>query len=226
MTQDLPADISLDRSLVLWGKLWNDVHQGELQALMLPRSIRFEDVRSDYTQLYSDLVILPAKLAFVDALVTRVLASKPRYGAAAATSGVPWYVIAIIHSLEAGLNFDKHLHNGDPLTARTVHVPAGRPAAGNPPFTWEESAADALAYDGMTKNADWSTEHTAFEFEQFNGWGYRLAHPSVKSPYLWSFSNQYTKGKYVVDGVWDDDAVSNQCGAMVMLRRITDRVSV
>src|SRR5437870_4838633 len=36
---------------------------------------------------------------------------------------------------------------GDPLTPRTTHEPKGRPSAGNPPFAWEDSAADALAFD-------------------------------------------------------------------------------
>jgi len=42
----------------------------------------------------------------------------------------------------------------------------------------------------------------------------------VKSPYLWSFSNHYLKGKYVADGKWDPNAVSQQAGAMVILRRL------
>jgi lysozyme family protein len=67
-------------------------------------------------------------------------------------------------------NFNRHLHNGDPLTSRTVHVPAGRPKSGTPPFTWEQSAVDALAYDGLTQVTDWSIEHVAYVFENFNGW--------------------------------------------------------
>ena len=89
---------------------------------------------------------------------------------------VPWFAIAIIHNLEAGGDFNSHLH-GAPPTARTVHAPAGRPRSGNPPFTWEESAVDALEYDGPHRVTDWSTEHLAYLFEGFNGWGYRLYHP-------------------------------------------------
>jgi peptidoglycan hydrolase-like protein with peptidoglycan-binding domain len=44
----------------------------------------------------------------------------------------------------------------------------------------------------------------------------------VKSPYLWSFSNHYTKGKYVGDGRWSETAVSQQCGAMVLLKRLQE----
>jgi hypothetical protein len=130
--------------------------------------------------------------------------------------------VALIHNLEARGDFTRHLHNGDPLTARTVQVPAGRPRSGSPPFTWEESAVDALEYDGLTRVTDWSIEHLAFLFEGFNGWGYRLYHPHVKSPYLWSYSNHYTQGKYVGDGQWSETAVSRQCGAMVLLKRLQD----
>jgi hypothetical protein len=45
----------------------------------------------------------------------------------------------------------------------------------------------------------------------------------VKSPYLWSFSNQYTQGKYIADGTWSDTAVSRQCGAAVVIKRLEQR---
>ena len=71
-------------------------------------------------------------------------AARARYASVSAQTGVPWWVIGLIHMMEAGQSFRCHLHNGDPLTARTVQVPAGRPKTGQPPFIWEESAADAL----------------------------------------------------------------------------------
>ena len=37
-----------------------------------------------------------------------------RYDQVANATGVPWYVIGIIHEMEGGLNFTTHLHNGDP----------------------------------------------------------------------------------------------------------------
>jgi lysozyme family protein len=85
--------------------------------------------------------------------------------------------------MAASLNFNRHLHNGDPLTARTVQVPAGRPKTGEPPFTWEESATDALMLEKLDQWEDWSVPGTLYKLEQYNGWGYRLAHPDVKSPY-------------------------------------------
>jgi hypothetical protein len=124
--------------------------------------------------------------------------------------------------MESSLDFTRHLHNGDPLTARTVHEPEGRPKSGTPPFTWEESAIDSLAYQGLPRWQDWSLPGILYKLEEYNGWGYRLSHPHVLSPYLWSGSNHYTSGKYVADGTWSDTAISKQIGAAVILRRMAE----
>jgi lysozyme family protein len=137
---------------------------------------------------------------------------------------VPWYVIAVIHNMECGLDFTEHLHNGDPLTRRTINDPPGRPKTGQPPFAWEVSALDALQYDGLTTWQDWSVAGICYKLEGYNGWGYR-AH-KINTPYLWSFSNLYVSGKYIADGVWSDSAVSRQCGAAVILRRLSEHGSI
>jgi hypothetical protein len=62
--------------------------------------------------------------------------------------------------------------------------------------------------------------------ERYNGWGYRLYHPHVLSPYLWSGSNHYTSGRYVADGTWSETAVSQQIGAAVILRRMAECESI
>ncbi|MBI5093618.1 MAG: hypothetical protein HZB26_14385 [Candidatus Hydrogenedentes bacterium] len=64
---------------------------------------------------------------------------------------------------------------------------------------------------------------TLFQPELYNGWGYRLRNTGVHTPYLWSYSNHYTKGKFVADGTYDPDAVSRQCGAAVLLRRMAEK---
>ena len=135
--------------------------------------------------------------------------------------GVPWAMVGIIHAMECGFNFACHLHNGDPLTARTTHVPAGRPQDGEPPFSWEKSAADALDGEGLKANTDWSVPRMLYLLEKYNGFGYRSI--SRPTPYLWSFSNLYEKGKYVADGTFDAETVSKQCGAAVMLKTLLDQ---
>jgi lysozyme family protein len=180
-------------------------------------------LRSEYESLFTTCVVRDANANAVEGLVQKLVGNRPRYEAAAAASGVPWHFIAVVHNMESSQSFKGHLHNGDPLTARTVQVPRGYPKSGNPPFTWEESAADALALKSLGKNTDWSLAGTLYELERYNGFGYRLYHPHVLSPYLWGFSNHYTSGKYVADGTWSDTAKTAQCGAAVLLRRMSEK---
>lgn len=178
-------------------------------------------LRAEYQQLFDTCIIRPNRLAAIDTAVTKIERGDVRYRAEANVTGVPWHVIAILNALECNLRFDRHLHNGDPLTAQTVHVPVGRPP-GVPPFTWEQSATDALNYSGLTFWADWSVPGTLYQLEKYNGFGYRLYHPEVPSPYLWSFSTHYSSGKYTADGTWSPTARSSQCGAAVLLRRMAE----
>jgi lysozyme family protein len=180
-------------------------------------------VRSDYERLFNTCNIKAEKAAEVDAMVARIAANRARYEQVANAVGIPWFFVALVHNMEAGLRFDRHLHNGDPLTARTVQVPAGRPRTGNPPFTWQQSACDALTMRKLGPETDWSLAGTLYQLEGYNGWGYRLHHPEVPTPYLWSYSVHYRGGKYVADGTWSNTAVSKQCGAAVLLRRMAER---
>lgn len=176
---------------------------------------------TEYQVLFNTCVINPEKAGGVDHDIDIMLANKDTYDAIADEVNVPWYFVSIIHCMEGSLNFHTHLHNGDPLTARTVHDPAGRPITGNPPFSFHESAIDALKIEHLVPLLDTSIPGLLFAFESFNGFGSR-AH-GINSPYLWSFSNHYTKGKFIADHVFDPNAVSNQAGAAVLLRRIMER---
>lgn len=151
-------------------------------------------------------------------IVKMILANLTKYETVSAATNVPWQVIAVIHYRESSLNFKRHLHNGDPLTARTVHVPAGRPKIGTPPFVWEESAMDALRLKKMNTIEDWSIPNMLLTLEKYNGMGYNKK--GLLSPYLWSFSNHYTKGKYVADGKYDPEAIDKQCGVAVLLKYV------
>lgn len=147
--------------------------------------------------------------------------SKARYQSVSNDTDVPWYFIAVCHALESSFNFRAHLHNGDfPLSARTRQVPAGRPTKWLPPSDWESSARDALRLLGFAGQKDWTLERTLYRLEAYNGFGYRPY--GIASPYLWSFSNHYERGKYVADRKWSATAKSQQCGAAVMLKLLTD----
>lgn len=186
---------------------------------------RFEDLASEYTELWASMQIRDTKAADINATAGKILEKKTRYHAVEAETGVPWFVVGVIHAMECGLRFDRHLHCGDPLTARTVHVPKGHPKA--PPadgvrYSWAESAIDALELKNLGAIDDWSVARICYELERFNGFGYRNFHPDVLSPYLWSGTNHYTRGKYVADGQWSSSAVSGQSGAMALIKRLAE----
>lgn len=178
----------------------------------------YETLRAEYAELWASMKIRPEYQADVDAAAQRVLAGKSHYQAIEAKIGVPWPIVGIIHMLECGCRIDRHLHNGDPLTARTVHVPRGRPATGTAPYTWEESAIDALKSHNLHAITDWSIPRIAYELERYNGFGYRRRSIGIASPYLWSKTNHYRAGKFISDGKWSAAAVSGQSGGMAILR--------
>jgi lysozyme family protein len=178
-------------------------------------------LRKEYQDLFDTCQVRSQREAEVNQLAGRLIQNKGRYQTLEALTDVPWYIIAVIHNMEASQKFNGHLHNGDPLTARTVHVPAHRPPVGNPPFTFEDSGVDALRFEKMDQVEDWTLPGTLFRLEGFNGFGSRAK--GINTPYLWSFSNHYTKGKFVSDGVFDANAVSKQCGAALLLRKMVDQ---
>jgi lysozyme family protein len=193
--------------------------------IRMPPLTLTQDLVDEYEKLFALAAIRPEHQSEIDALVTRIFDphNLAQYQQVEATIRVPAHVVGIIHSLEADLNFLTHLHNGDPLTARTIHVPAGRPRDGDPPFQWFESAIDALTIDDLDKWSNWTISGIAFVLERFNGFGYRRNHPQVKSPYLWSFTTIYTAGRYIADGVFSDTSVSRQCGGMALLKRMIEQ---
>jgi lysozyme family protein len=181
---------------------------------------RFEDLRAEYADLLRTADPKSSMVGAARATANKILGGRSRYEAVGRTTGVPWVAIGLIHAMESGCRFTTHLHNGDSLNARTRRVPRGRPRTGSPPFTWEESAVDAIRYDGLDKVSDWSPERLCYQLEKYNGWGYRLYHSSVKSPYLWSGTNHYVRGKYIADGRWSSSAVSGQTGAIAILKQL------
>jgi lysozyme family protein len=180
----------------------------------------FEQIRGEYDRLFAGCAVRSDRAGEVAWYRKMILKGRAQYEEASARCGVPWWFIAVIHGMEAGFSFKGHLHNGDPLTAQTVQVPRGRPKIWNPPNDWLSSAIDALNLAGFTGETDWSVARALYRWEQFNGFGYRRPAIGIPSPYLWSFSNHYEKGKYVADGSYSASAISKQCGTAVMLKAL------
>ena len=187
----------------------------------LSKAKAFATLKPEYARLFGTATVRPQYTDSTDWHLAMMQKSKARYQSVSDDTGVPWYFIAVCHALESSFNFRAHLHNGDfPLSARTRQVPAGRPTRWLPPSDWESSARDALKLLGFAGQADWTVERTLYRLEAYNGFGYRPY--GVASPYLWSFSNHYTSGKYIADRKWSATAKSQQCGAAVMLKLLTD----
>jgi lysozyme family protein len=146
----------------------------------------------------------------------RLLAAKSRYQAVEAKTGVPWFVIAVIHERESSQLWSASLAQGDPWNKVSTHVPKGR----GPFKSWEEAAIDALVNCApyAARNKDWSVGGALLMLEQYNGLGY--ATKGVPSPYLWAGTDQYVAGKYVRDGVYDTTAVDKQLGCAGMIKAL------
>lgn len=199
---------------LLFGKeeedVWGETMSAPTFSYMAPR----------YQRLWDNLRIKPGYDKMFDAAAENVLAGMPRYKEVFDITGVPPVWTGLTHKMEGNCNFRTHLHNGDPLSARTYHVPKGRPKApprsGHFPYTWEESAEDSLVFQGYDKVRDWTVLRFLYLWEAYNGWGYY--YHGINSPYLWSFSNNYTAGRYVSDGVWSSTSVSKQIGTACLLK--------
>ncbi len=177
----------------------------------------------NYRQLWNTLVISSADWQKqATAMAQKIVAAQARYTTAVAGTQVPWWFVAVVHCMECSMRFDQHLHNGDPLSGRTVQVPPGRPAAGAPPFTWEQSARDAIQFERLDRVTDWSLPNVLFNWHRYNGINNEYKRRGIPTPYLWSGSTHYKKGKYVRDGVFDPEFVSGQLGAAVILKALVD----
>jgi lysozyme family protein len=133
---------------------------------------------------------------------------------------IPWWFIAVAHYREAGFDehdnprWDTYLGNGQPLDKVTTIVPKGR----GPFSDWGEGAIDALvnAPPYAAKNTDWSIGGALTKLEEYNGMGY--FNKGKPSPYLWAGTDQYVKGKYTSDGVYNSNAIDKQLGCAGILK--------
>jgi lysozyme family protein len=174
----------------------------------------FRQLKDEYASLWQSMTIAPSKVRSIDRIARWLIASQPRYQLVAERTSVPWAAVALIHQMECGGDWRLSLAQGDPWNEMSTHVPKGR----GPFASWEAAAIDALSIDGTSRVKDWSIERLCYELEKYNGFGSRRK--GIHTPYLWSFSNHYRRGKYVADHVWDANAVSGQVGAMPLLARM------
>src|SRR5262245_43386174 len=175
-----------------------------------------EQTAAGYRNLWERATVKPAKRAEAEAIARKIMAARARYEEIENRCGVPWFMVAVIHMREASMNFAGVLHNGEKIigtSGKTRLVPAGR----GPFATWEEAAVDALTMPphSLHRVVNWSLERILYELEKYNGWGYL---GKCNSPYLWSWTSEYSGGKYVADHVFSRTAIDQQAGCAASLK--------
>lgn len=166
-----------------------------------------------YAKEWDSMTIRPNKVASFNTIAKKLIANKERYLSVEKATSVPWFMVALLHMRESDNNFSTQLAQGDPLSRRSTHVPAGR----GPFSTWEAGAYDALVtLKNFNKIIDWRLEKILYYSELYNGWGY--SNHGVPSAYIWAGSSVYSGGKYISDGVWSPTAVDSQPGVAPVLK--------
>jgi lysozyme family protein len=181
--------------------------------------MNFTAVRAAYLADAWNRMVITRKRDDMEKDASKIIAKKAIYQDVEKTTGVPWWLIAVIDMREGGISRlgTRHLHNGDLLSNYTIHVPAGRPKVGHgPPFTWRESAIDSIKFQGLDKITRWTIERALHVLEAYNGFAY--ANKGRPSPYNWSCCSIYDPptgpgGKILVDhGAIDNNVIDPQYG--------------
>lgn len=162
---------------------------------------------------------LPHFIPLAAHVADEIISFRARYETISLATGVPWELIGVIHDRECSMSWLGNLAQGDPWNKMSIHDPSGR----GPFKSWDEAAIDALIKcpPFASKWSDWSMGGKLTLLELYNGLGY--AHMGHPSPYIWSGTDQYSRGKYTSDHHFDPNAVDRQLGCAIMLSQIMEK---
>lgn len=152
--------------------------------------------------------------------IPRLLKHKDKYMAVEKNTGVPAAFVMCLHTREAASDiggFNRYLGNGQPISKRTTKVPKGR----GPFKTWEDGAIDAIRLMNLHHIEDWSVAQMCWQWERYNGLGYQTR--GLNSPYVWNFTNHYSKGHYVADGTFSSTSIDNNIGCYVLYKLLVEQ---
>lgn len=165
--------------------------------------------------------ITPSRVAEVNEVANRLVAgvAKIAYQQIQAATGVPWWVIAVIHERECSQNWSCSIAQGDRWNRVSTHVPKGR----GPFKSFFDAAVDALknCAPHAAQWHDWSAGGTLTLLEEYNGLGYDEYHAEA-SPYIWGATDQEQRGKYVGDGEYSAAVWDTQLGCAAMLKKMIE----
>lgn len=181
----------------------------------------YQDTKRGYANLWNQASILPAhKSAAIT--IAKKIRSEPwatAFKQVEQATGVPDFLVGCWLERESSLDLETYLGNGEKLNKVTDLVPAGRgPWTG--PNAFLNGAIDAIKHEGLFGIKDWYLPFMLYGSEKLNGFGY-YGH-NVNDPYVWSWTNLYSKGKYVGDGKWDANFVDPQPGVAAILKALAE----
>ena len=164
----------------------------------------------------------PAQAEDLDLFVANWKKNQKRYEAVSQKTGVPAPLIAALHWRESTGDFTTYLHQGDKLGRKARHVPRNIPVFS----VWEDAAVHALTMSdkaavrddlGMKSDTrDAAAMATYAEF--YNGLGYDGR--NTASPYVYSGTDNYSRGKYFSDGHYSKSYQDQQLGVLAMVDAI------
>lgn len=163
------------------------------------------------------MVINPSRVAAFTTEAQYAVGSKAAYQTIEQATKIPWPMIAVIHRRESDGDFSSYLGNGQPLSEVTTEVPKGR-GPFPPPNAFLNGAIDTIKQEGWGSVIDWRLEKQLYYCELFNGSGYYLH--GIPSPYIFGGTNIQQPGKYIADGVFDQDEMDEQPGCAPLLQMI------
>ena len=150
-----------------------------------------------------------------------VLKNQDLYKSLEDTTGLPWFMWALIDFKECSCHPLGVFHNGEKIVGtgkKTKLVPAGR----GPFKTKYASGLDAaeILKKKLVSDGNWTYEAILHALERYNGTGYISGKAKEDtSAYLWARTNINDDfGKYVSDGKYDPKAPTNKTtGAAAIL---------
>ncbi len=164
----------------------------------------------EYAKQWDKMKIKASREGEFTRIAHKLVGLKDKYVPIEKATGVPWYMIAVIHMREADNNFNCGLAQGDPWNKRSRNKPICGPFN-----SFFDSALWALKHDGLSGQKDWRIEKLLYWNEVFNGAGYHLK--GTPSPYIWGGTNIQQAGKYIRDGVYSSKVWDNQPGVAPIL---------
>jgi len=200
------------------------------------KGVGIEEVAADHRHNVKMMEISPMKAKKVQEIVSRYQTHKTRYDRVGKATGLPGMLICALHYRE-GMEFDRYLHNGQPLGKTTTFVPKGILFKKG---QWEKAAIHALGGNikdangrsslkkfqeirkslGLTANSKDIGAMMAFS-ERYNGMGYR--NKGIRSCYVYAGTNLLERGRYVADGKFEAKSVDRRLGTAAVIMGIQSK---